>query len=114
MAPHRRQKVSLRLNLSSEIASDLKQYFPETKIETHVRKTKKSNDDVVVILCLDESFDCDKFEQFVIKNIVKKRNYMVWISLVTEQYSDGVLVPRHILRVLCRLGCDLNFSFTKV
>jgi hypothetical protein len=115
MTPYRRQKISIRLeNLSPEIVSDLKQYFPAKKIKAHKGKTEKNMDSFVVVLHLDKSFDCDKFERFITKNKIKKGKYMLWISLVTEQYSDGCLVPKHILRVLCRLGCDLNFSLTKV
>ena len=88
----------------------------EIKIGTNERKLKngKNKDKIVVRLCLDESFDCKKFEKFIARHKIVKGNYMVWISLATEQYSDGVLVPKHVLNILKRLDCDLNFSFTKI
>jgi len=114
MALHRRQRIWIRLkDLSSENVSDLRLYLPNTEIGTNERRVKRK-DKITALLCLDESFDCDKFCQFIAKCEIPKRNYMLWISLVTEQYSDGVLVPKHVLRVLCRLGCKLNFSFTKI
>jgi hypothetical protein len=113
MAIHRRQRIWIRLrNLSSENVSDLRRYLPNTEIGTNERRVRRK-DNITVLLCLDESFDCDMFCQFIAKHKVPKRNYMLWISLATDQYSDGVLVPKYVLRVLCRLGCKLNFSFTK-
>ena len=114
MKPYRQQRILIRLqNLSAEAESDLKRDFQQMEIGSKRRRVN-GKDKFVVLLRIDESFDCDKMSRFLAEHKILKRNYMIRVSLVTGQYSDGVLVPKHVLRALCCLGCNLNFSFTKV
>ena len=114
MKTYRKQKIKIRFaNLSSKIVSSLKQDFAKSKITTNEQLTKNKNR-VVVVLDLDDSFDCNGLCRFIAKHEIPRKNIMLWVSLVTEQYTDGVLVPKYVLHLLSRLGCGLNFSFTRV
>ena len=114
MSPHRNQRIWIRFkNLTPDTVSDLSKTFAKSKLGTNERRVT-NKDKIVALLYLDESIDCNKLSQFIAKHKIRKRNYILWISLVTEQYSDGVLVPTYALNVLCRLNCRLNVSFTKI
>ena len=114
MKPHRRLKILIRFkNLSSKTLSDMKQMFPDSEIQAAKMKSARK-DKMVVLLHLTQSINCDRLSQFVVRHKISKSNYMLWISLVTEQYSDGVLVPKFALNILARLNCGLNFSCTRI
>ena len=63
---------------------------------------------------LDDAFDCDKLLERIKKWGIPKRSCTLRASIVTGQYSDGILVHNNVLRLACSLGCGLSFSFTKV
>jgi hypothetical protein len=93
--------------------SDLKRVFSDAEVITNENRARNKNK-LTALLELDTSTDCDKLCEFIVKHKIPKRDYMLRVSIVTESYSDGVLVPDYLLTLLCRLRCKLNFSFTKV
>lgn len=114
MKPHRREKIRIRFaNLTATIVENLKREFGVKEIMTNERRAKDKNN-LVALLDLNSSFDGDKLYKFIAKYGIARKNYMIRISIVTEQYSDGIRVPKKILRLMFRLDCGLIFSFTKV
>ena len=111
MTTHRRKKIRMRFsNLSSEMVENLKLDFTDAVI----LKKERINGKFIVLLELNDAFDYDKILEFIKKWRIPKRSCTLRASIVTERYSDGILIPKNILRLACSLGCGLNFSFTKV
>jgi hypothetical protein len=114
MKLHRRERIRIRFaNLTSTIVENMKQEFGVKEIMTNERRAKNKNN-LVALLDLNSSFDCDKLYKFIAQYGISRKNYMIRVSIVTEQYSDGIRVPKKILRLMCRLDCGLIFSFTKI
>jgi hypothetical protein len=112
--PWRKEKIRLRLaDMPPKLVAELKCDLPGGKIKTNERRAKDKNK-LVALLELDDSIDCEKLCQFINKNKIPRSNYMLCISLLTEGYMGGVRVPEFVIYLLCRLGCELNFSFIKI
>ena len=63
---------------------------------------------------LDDSIDYKRLRRIIEKNGIPQDDYKLYVSLVTEGYMGGVRVPEFALKLVCRLGCELNFSFVKI
>ena len=112
--PWRKEKINMRLaDISPELLTELKSVLPHAKAKTNERRAKDKNK-LVVLLELDDSIDCDVLCEFIAKHKIPKRSYKLYASVVTEGYMGGIRVPKFLVRLLCSLGCELNFSFVKV
>ena len=80
---------------------------------TNERRAKNKNK-LVVLLRLDDSIDCKKLCQIIEKNRIPRKDNKLYVSLVTEGYMGGIRVPEFALKLVYRLGCELNFSFVKI
>jgi len=77
-------------------------------------KRAKDKNKLVAVLDLDDSIDCDELYKFIVEHKIPKKSCVLWVSIVTDQYSSGILVPKYIMHLTCRIDCGLNFSFTIV
>ena len=91
----------------------MKGALPDVEIQTNEGRSKEV-DKYVVFLELKEAIDCEAVCKFIENNKISLENYMLRVSIVTEHEMGGILVPKFAIKLLCQLGCDLNFSFTKV
>jgi len=114
LKPWRREKIRLRLaDIPPKLVSELRCDLPGAKIKTNERRAKDKNK-LVVLLELDDSIDFKKLCQFIDKNKIPKNDCLLCLSLLTEGYMGGIRVPKFVLKLLFRLGCELNFSFIKI
>ena len=111
---HRKERIWLRFAcVPPSIVSELKRDLSGAKIKTDERRVKDKNT-LAVLLELDASIDCDTLCQFIERHKIPTDTYSIRVSIVTEQYMDGVLVPQFVTNLLCRLRCELSFTFTKM
>jgi hypothetical protein len=114
MKRHRRVRIKIRFAyLPLKIESQMRRAFSTSQMMSKLRR-EKNKETMVVLLELDDSVDCDKLCQFIDKYKIPLKNCTLRVSIVTDQYMDGVLVPEVIRNLWCRLGCDLTFTFTTV
>lgn len=69
---------------------------------------------LAVFIGLKNSEPCARLCKFVLKHKLRQTKYGLSISLVTERHSDGLRVPEFAIRMVRRIGGQLDFRFTTI
>src|SRR6185312_617941 len=100
--PDRRVRFYFRIQkISLAAIGDLREIFGPSAVITNKKQS-------VAVLRLNAK-SCEKLCRFIVDHRILKKNYRIGISIVTQQYSDGTLVPAYVLRLACRFGCSMSF-----
>jgi len=108
--PWRKETIRFRLaNSTQRFLSELRRDLPMAEVITKERQGK-----LILLLKLDDWEDFKSLYRIIKKNRIPSRDCKFSASLLTEGYMGGMSVPKFALKLLCRLGCELNFSFIKI
>jgi hypothetical protein len=66
---------------------------------------------LVVVLELAEDFDIGSLRAFMVECQIDPDTTSVWISLTTSGDQGGVSLPQHVLDIVRRTFCGVDFSF---
>jgi hypothetical protein len=114
MRKYRRERILIRFALvPSAVALSLRQDFAKATITAKERRGKNKGN-AVIIMDLDDTVDRDKLCQFISRHKIPKKKCTLHMSLVTDQYMDGMSTPKFVISLARRIGCELQFTFTRV
>jgi len=100
-------------DVSQETVLELKNDLPGVNFKTNEFRAKDKTK-LVILLELDASVDCEKVYKFIKEHQLESVGNRLCVSIVTEHYMGGVLVPKFALQLLCRLGWDVSFSYLRI
>ena len=110
---YRKEKYYFRIiDLSVPELETAKEILNKYKMETGAYKNTNK---YTILLRLD--VDSKKYTELI--NYISQHpeingKYGIYISLVTENDSDGLTVPAYIIELLREIGGELDFSYTSV
>jgi hypothetical protein len=74
----------------------------------------RNTNKVVVSIKLSSKLNAKLISDAISQSRIPRRNYGIWVSLVTESDHDGVTVPVWICDLHERIGGKIDFSVTMV
>jgi hypothetical protein len=103
-ATYHKETFSFRFTkLSSGGASRLRNSIRHIELQSRIPE--------VIVLVLDKSSDLEPLYKFLDAEALDPSTYSVWVSVVSSSDHDGVSLPPHILNIVRRTRCGVDFSF---
>lgn len=75
----------------------------------HIEIQSRKSD--VIMLVLDEGSNLEPLYEFLDVEDLDSKTYSVWVSVVSSSDHDGISLPQHILDLIRRTKCGVDFSF---
>lgn len=98
------------IGLLADQVDKFRESLAEIPVESHLRKGKN---DYVVIIELTDSVVCNTVRH-ALSSCPLTAPYGVYVSLVTENDSDGLTLPSFVCDFWRHVGGSMDFSFTVI